>query len=474
MASQPWTVRELGLLKRAMRLYESQFRLIVACEPELAERGYESIRIRSQKLDGEDIEEVDGLRADYAPAAVLDQCREIARAPANRSTVPGSLKGHEPLEEGTQTKDRPDGGKEVQFVGRHLRTEQEIRNEAGLTRERWECVKFEYSDHQVPMKGHDDEPDRVVTMHRAFARFKPREGYDELEQFRDEVLKEMGEHAPEPPDYEPPAPADDPHMLELDFADIHLGKLAHGPEVDGNHFDSKIVTEDALDALDRLLFRAKPYDVEQVLIPVGNDIFHTDTPEQTTTAGTRQDTDSRPALMATRVVRLAVQIIDRAATLAPVKVVIVPGNHDEQMAFMLGLVLDAWYRNTDRVTVDCTPTLRKYELYGVSLIGFTHGKDEKPRDLPLIMARERPHEWADADYHTWHIGHLHKKKETRYIAGDTFNGVEVRVLQSLSDVDFWHYRKGFVKGRRAAEAFLWSKTDGPAGQLPAFARKRSA
>lgn len=463
MPGKPWTKRELGLLKRANRLYENQPVLIVRCEPELAERGYDSIRIRGRSMPP-DTPEAEGLRIDSAPDAVADQIRAIIRDPAARAFMPASLKVDveaEPVvtEVGTD--------KTVTYTGRHLRTEQELRDHAGLPRESWECVHFKVNNYQQAQKLQDGNT-RVVTLYQTDARFKPRAGFDELADFREATLADMAAHAPTYKAFPKVKASDDPHLLELDFFDVHVGKLAWGPEVDGDHYDSKVAKDSVMEALEKLLARAKGYDVEEVLIPLGNDLFHTDTPAGTTTAGTRQDVDSRPALMALRVRELAVAVIDRAAMVAPVRVVIVPGNHDENNAFMLGQVLEAWYRNTARVTVDCAPTLRKYVRYGVNFIGFTHGRDEKPADLPLLMASERPHDWAESVFRTWHIGHVHKSKETRFTVGDTWNGVQVRVIQSLSGTDCWHYKQGYTKGRRAAEAFLWSKAHGPAGEHSAF------
>ncbi len=93
-------------------------------------------------------------------------------------------------------------------------------------------------------------------------------------------------------------------------------------------------------------------------------------------------------------------------------------------------------------------------------MGFTHGSDEKHADLPTIMAGEVPRHWADTTHREWHLGHLHKRKETRFNAGDTYGAVTVRVLPSMTGTDAWHYQKGYVKGCRAAEAYLWSYTEG--------------
>jgi hypothetical protein len=48
---------------------------------------------------------------------------------------------------------------------------------------------------------------------------------------------------------------------------------------------------------------------------------------------------------------------------------------------------------------------------------------------------------------------------------ETYNGVVIRVLPSLSGLDFWHYQQGYSPRYRAAEAHLWSKESGYVGHL---------
>ena len=111
------------------------------------------------------------------------------------------------------------------------------------------------------------------------------------------------------------------------------------------------------------------------------------------------------------------------------------------------------------------PTLRKYVKYGPTLLGLTHGCDEKHDSLASVMIHERPQEFAEASHREWHLGHLHKRKETKYVAGDTHGGTIVRILPSLSATDAWHFQKGYVKGPKAAEAYLWGSASGYVGHL---------
>jgi len=99
------------------------------------------------------------------------------------------------------------------------------------------------------------------------------------------------------------------------------------------------------------------------------------------------------------------------------------------------------------------------------MIGMTHGNEESQRDLPTIMATEEPKMWSETMFREWHVGHFHKKKQTNYIAGDTFGGVIVRILPSISGTDAWHYKKGYVHSFRTGEAIIWDKNEGNIGTI---------
>lgn len=244
----------------------------------------------------------------------------------------------------------------------------------------------------------------------------------------------------------------------LDIFDLHLGKLAWAEEVGGN-YDAKIAAQVAQDAVSDLLAQAKAYQVEQIVLPLGNDFFNSDNLIGTTTGGTRQDTDSRFHLMFRRGRALASWMIDACATLAPVVVPVVPGNHDRQSSFCLGEVMDAEFAHDPRVTIDNTARVRKYHLYGRNLLGFTHGDEEKPAELPQLMATEQPELWARATYREFQIGHFHHGKEKAPVIVDDKTGVTVRWIRSLSGSDRWHSGRGYM-GRRGAEAFVLKHAGG--------------
>jgi hypothetical protein len=155
---------------------------------------------------------------------------------------------------------------------------------------------------------------------------------------------------------------------------------------------------------------------------------------------------------------MIIEQIDKLREIAPVEVLVVPGNHDETRTLFLGDAVQCWYRNDKHVEVRNEPKQRKYVRHGNTLLGFTHGDDEKHGDLESIMIRECAEFFGECTWREWHLGHYHKRKITKYVAGDTHGGTMVRIIPSLSATDKWHYDNGYVKGPKGAEAFVWSKT----------------
>jgi len=261
-----------------------------------------------------------------------------------------------------------------------------------------------------------------------------------------------------------------PHLLEISIVDHHFGKLAWHGETN-NDYDLKIAERVYANAVDVLLSRGKGFDVEQILFPVGSDFLHINGLAPLTANGTHQDVDGRMPKIFDVALASVIRAIDRCAAVAPVHVLWVPGNHDRETSYYLLKVLEAWFRNDKRVTVDASTTSRKYYKYGTNLLGFTHGDEERKGSLPLIMASERPQDWANTTFREWHLGHLHKSKETKYVTADSEGAVRERILPSLCGTDAWHYRKGYVQGNKAAEAYLYSKEHGYSGHFSVNADK---
>lgn len=281
-----------------------------------------------------------------------------------------------------------------------------------------------------------------------------------------EDLSWLKERLMEAPRVEPlPAPEDGEALAVLSIMDLHVGMLAWEKEV-GQNYDSSIALERAKRAASYLLDRL-PSNVKTIIVPIGNDIFHSDNHVGETTAGTRLDVDSRwQRSFQETAAALISGPLSWAAERAEVKVVIVQGNHDYQRSFYLGEVLRWYFQGRGLpVFVDNRPLLRKYIHWGRILLGFTHGAWIKVKDLPMIMAVEAPEYWGRSTWREWIIGHFHAKREMVYGQLIDANGVRVRVLPSLASEDAWHYQSGFVGRHPEATLTVYESERGPIAEF---------
>ena len=256
-------------------------------------------------------------------------------------------------------------------------------------------------------------------------------------------------------------------LFEFSPFDLHMGKYAWDEETVAS-YDLDIAGDLFNASLDFLLERAlKLTDgkLDRVLCVFGNDVAHIDSKRAQTTAGTPMDADTRYIKIYRRICAIHRRAVDILTRVAPVDIVIVPGNHDELTSFHLGEILTATYESNKNVTVDNGARMRKYYEYGVNLFGFTHGDAERVSELPLTMAREKPEAWARCASREWHIGHKHISEKMslsqRPLEQEFFSdkGVRVRRLTSLSSHDAWHTKHAYMD-RRACESFVFHKAAG--------------
>jgi hypothetical protein len=252
-------------------------------------------------------------------------------------------------------------------------------------------------------------------------------------------------------------PTSSGYMLEVSIPDLHIGKLAWGKETGEANYDSRIAERVFLDAMDALLERTASYRFESIVFPVGNDLLNTDNAQGTTTRGTPQNTDSRYQKSFTLARRLMTDAIERLRQIAPVTVLLVPGNHDTLATWHLGDSLSCYFHKTQGVHIDNEPRQRKYHQFGKVMLMFTHGDKGKRPNYPLVMATEQPDMWGATVHREAHTGHLHQLRV------EELHGVKVRISPALCPTDAWHAEHMFTGNARAAEAFVWHRDEGMVG-----------
>jgi hypothetical protein len=331
------------------------------------------------------------------------------------------------------------------------------------TVDRWEC-NF-WGSLSKPRRIGRDEQAVINTLYRVKAYLKRNTPLIEMNSVKADIIKEIKKHKPA---YKAIKYRKDtePYLYEIDPFDIHFGKHTWNKET-GHDYDIDIAEADTIKCVDEHIQRALLFNVQKFLFIVGNDFFNVDGKANTTASGTPQQEDTRWKKTFTKGRQLIIKLIDKLRIIAPVDVLIVPGNHDLERAYYLGDALECWYHAVKEVNINNSPCNRKYYSYGKCLIGFTHGKDEKLDDLPTVMAIEEPQLYANAKFREWHLGDKHHRKTINTISIDEKKGVTTRLLRSISPADSWHFDKGYIGSLRAMDGFLWHKEKGLIAQFSA-------
>jgi len=347
----------------------------------------------------------------------------------------------------------------VESRGR-IQTLDELLSAAKVDTTIWRTARFTVNSYEGFSK--DDNGNVIVTpLFQVKASLEKSQPQADLIALKAETLAAIAAHAPT---YQPITrpPVRGGHILVLSPADAHIGKGAWAAET-GADMGIPEAVQAVRESVEALTADALPLGIAEIVLVIGNDFLQTDSPGQTT-SGTPVSTAGtyREAFAAAR--DLAIELVERLTTYAPVTVLCVPGNHDYLSVMHLSDVLAAWFRSAPDVTVDARPVNRKYFQRGRVLLGFTHGNEEKHSDLPQIMAHEQPQAWAASVCREWITGHFHKKASRHFLPLTESGGVIVRTISALSRSDEWHSRKGY-SSTPAAEAFVYHPEHGLKAQF---------
>lgn len=283
------------------------------------------------------------------------------------------------------------------------------------------------------------------------------------DQIREDLIADIKKHAPKYPVIKRTSNKEN-HMLVIDPADVHIGKLALAEET-GDEYNIELAKQRCLDGVMGILEKTSGFHIDKILFVIGNDILHIDSPMRKTTAGTPQDTDSMWWKAFIEAKKLYVSIIEHLVTVADVEVVYCPSNHDFMSGFMLAETVASWFHSSKNVSFDVSMAHRKYVEYGLNMLMFDHGDGHKETDTPIMMAQEMPEMWARTKFRHSYKHHIHHKKQIRWQSGKDYHGVTVEYLRSPSGSDRWHDTNGYRGAKKAVEGYLHHKTLGQIARI---------
>jgi hypothetical protein len=242
-------------------------------------------------------------------------------------------------------------------------------------------------------------------------------------------------------------------MLELNISDLHLGKIAD-LSTSNDTYNYEIAKSRFFQVINDVLTRTSHYKFEKILFIYSQDFFHHEGLSQSTTGGTKMESDLRWNELFKMGVQLLVDGIEMMSTVAPVETIYIASNHDRQISYYAIEYLYAWFRNNPNVSVNNEPKSRKYIEYGKNLLGFAHGHNEKKR-LPFAMPLEAKEAWARTFYREFHLGHLHSEQSVT-----EENGIIIRHISSVTGTDQWHFDSAYIGSVKKAQSFVYDSEKG--------------
>jgi hypothetical protein len=361
---------------------------------------------------------------------------------------------------GIRTDFRSDSGT---IEGKRVKSLDDLIEACGIDLEVWEIERYVSNKWEVGAKNAQKEI-QVTPLYqiKAWLRKKTAPAFDYLK-VREDQIQEMSAYAPVYRTIKR-KPLEDGHLLIIDPADVHFGKLASLIET-GEVYNLDIARQRVLDGVAGIVSKAQGFPIEKILLVLGNDMLHTDNAANTTTGGTRQDTAGMWHEGFQVAKHTLIEVIESLLLIADVDVILNPSNHDYVMGYGLFDSVASWFSRSRNVTFNGAPSHRKYYQYGKNLIGTTHGDGARQTDLVYLMSHEEPQGWATTRYRYWYTHHVHHRDTIKYKNAKDYIGVSVEAVRSPSGTDSWHAKKGYVGAPKAIEGFLHSKEHGQVARL---------
>lgn len=241
-----------------------------------------------------------------------------------------------------------------------------------------------------------------------------------------------------------------PCMAQISLLDFHFDKLT----VDNTPIKDR--EEEYLSVVNNLLYKCYRHAfLEEIVFIIGEDFFHSDTFNNTTTKGTPVDVSTTWDNAYERGFDLHVKVIQKLKNFCEkLKVILIQGNHDRTKSFYLAHALEVFFKPDQNISFQRHHSTTKFITYGNTFIGYHHGNC-KVEELPMIFATSKNtcQPWGNSVYREIHVGDKHSYKETE-IKG---TNVRIKRLPSLSGDDKWHNDENFINHIKAGIALIYDK-----------------
>ena len=355
----------------------------------------------------------------------------------------------------------------IESADSRITNKDEALRKAGVDTDIWEIEKIIINGWDVTMKLKDGDVEKPFrSQNQALKIFLRRKVPVQVENSIEKVLDRIRNKSPKVKFIKRKIKKNNKskNSLEICLMDVHYGMRCFPPAA-GMNYSPEICREIISDTINQFIELSKPYTpFNEIVLPVGNDFFHTDNVFHTTTAGTNQPESESYLHTFMTGERLMIEIIDILKEIAPIKIYSIPGNHDRTSSFMLGRILKANYHNDKNVYVDASSSPLKSHRFGVNFWAYEHGHSINAIRLAAIMANEWPNDFAEAKFKSWHLGDQHRAGSSKPSMLSE-QGVNIEYIPSIVATNEWHKIKGFSNQQRGSVGFIYDYNTGPVCKL---------
>lgn len=246
----------------------------------------------------------------------------------------------------------------------------------------------------------------------------------------------------------------DDRLTVINIADAHFGRLSWNGET-GCDYDQEIATNRFKYVIERTIDRQRSEKTGHALVIIGNDLFNSDNPNDTTTKGTQQYNDVRWKKMYGIVLKVWIEALtDLEKEFPHIRVQLCPGNHDMVMSFTLFLALGLYFK--DSKVIEFSENIQKTQAYvfGKNLIITDHCEMNQKRFLESIT-KVFAKEWGQTEYRTALVNHIH---EEHFI--DNKNGITLRRMPSFANSSEWEFDEKYINQTPKHLNLIFDRNDG--------------
>ena len=275
---------------------------------------------------------------------------------------------------------------------------------------------------------------------------------DEADMFRENFMSFLSTFQPAPVIIKHRYVSDKPKIsLVLPKQDAHFDKY----DIAGNNSIDKrfsVVQESILNMLKKA---TAVNTIQEVVYIVGSDQFNAEW-TTFTTKGTPQNNlvDYQTGFKA-----ICGHEIDVLTTLLhyanSVRVVFIPGNHDEYVGWHLINLLETYFRDNKDIQFDSKTDNTKYHRFNNSAIMLNHGDAIKPKELAHKFPIGFKDEWSQCNHFYIFTGDKHVELSL------DIHGIKFYQVPQLSSAKSkWDDKQGYVVSKAEMTAFVISETNG--------------